>query len=379
MMEKMINALCTISAYERIKAYSADPNKKVFIRGAGKNGKIIAAEMKRLGIRIDAFIDKKAASENLVIEGIPTVTPEMVYASPTDSYYVIVSVASAADYMAIQDEMQAHGLKALEDFVDFGISSDRVARSRPLDIARTTPPPPNTIPAPLFNDYTMNGEIPVLYKYFQDDISEPNQGICNTAERYEKVFRGLENKTFKYYGTAQNYFYKAFESYSLKGKTVMIWGLQGCNCEAMALWQGAERVYVIDYNKPVCEHGQITVMNHEELGESGIKADVAISYSSFEHDGLGRYGDPLNPNGDLQAMQAAYNYLKDGGFLWLGVPCGLDCLVWNAHRIYGEKRLTLLLKGWETKDVFEQKPSQGLPLGEYTQPLMILRKQPAFI
>ena len=29
---------------------------------------------------------------------------------------------------------------------------------------------------------------------------------------------------------------------------------------------------------------------------------LALSISSFEHDGLGRYGDPLNPEGDLAAM-----------------------------------------------------------------------------
>ena len=33
--------------------------------------------------------------------------------------------------------------------------------------------------------------------------------------------------------------------------------------------------------------------------------DVALSISSFDHDGLGRYGDPLEPDNDLRAMRVA--------------------------------------------------------------------------
>jgi Caenorhabditis protein of unknown function, DUF268 len=31
--------------------------------------------------------------------------------------------------------------------------------------------------------------------------------------------------------------------------------------------------------------------------------DAGFSISSFEHDGLGMYGDPLDPDGDLKAMR----------------------------------------------------------------------------
>jgi len=234
------------------------------------------------------------------------------------------------------------------------------------------PPPPSTIPEHLYNDFTMNDQIPVLYWYFDE---RNDSKVHNSAEDYKKAFENLKNRTFGYYDKDINSFYAVFERYSLKGKSVLIWGLAGLNCEAMAIWQGAEHVYVVDYNKPICEHNKITVMNHEELIKSGIKTDVAISFSSFEHDGLGRYGDPLNPNGDLEAMQTAKNFLKDDGYMLFGVPQGKDCLVWNAHRIYGEIRLPLLLKGWKTEAVFEQESSVGQPLGTYhIQPLLVLRK-----
>lgn len=31
--------------------------------------------------------------------------------------------------------------------------------------------------------------------------------------------------------------------------------------------------------------------------------DAVVSMSSLDHDGLGRYGDPINPNADLESMQ----------------------------------------------------------------------------
>ena len=261
------------------------------------------------------------------------------------------------------------GFRAIRPIIYSVITQNCIDLTQPSNI----PPSSNTIPKELFSDYTMNGQIPVLYWYLKEGTS--GNKIYNSAKNYEKSFQRLENRTFQYYGDDILSFYKLFEKYSFKGKSVLIWGLAGLNCEAMALWQGAEQVYVVDYNKPICEHEKITVMNHDELAKSGVKTDIAISFSSFEHDGLGRYGDPLNPSGDLDAMQTARSFLKDDGFMLLGVPQGEDCLVWNAHRIYGEKRLPLLLKGWNVEDVFEQESPLDKPLGTYTvQPLMVLRK-----
>jgi hypothetical protein len=239
--------------------------------------------------------------------------------------------------------------------------------------------PPNTIPVELISAYTQDGNIPILYWYFNDSDSFGNN-VNNNRMTYIKAFIALKTKIFRYYGKDMQSFYQAFKKYSFQDKTVLIWGLTGCNCDAMALWQGANKVFVVDYNSPICKHRKITVLSHQQLAEQNIKTDIAISFSSFEHDGLGRYGDSLNPNGDIKAMQEARKYLKDDGLLFLGVPQGPDCIVWNAHRIYGKKRLPLLLDGWETLDMFLPKlltrdDIQKFPLGKYdVQPLLVLRK-----
>jgi hypothetical protein len=237
--------------------------------------------------------------------------------------------------------------------------------------------PIKTIPIELFEKFTMQGKIPVQYWYFNNIRNTP---VCNTKENYAVATEALDNKAFKYYDGAMPQFYDAFAKYSLRNKTVLIWGLAGCNCEAMAVWQQARHVYVVDYNKPICNHEKITVLSHEDLREKQIQFDCAISFSSFEHDGLGRYGDPISPFGDLEAMSCARQMLRDDGLLFLGVPLGKDALVWNAHRIYGQERLPLLLKGWRCLDVFSSYAGSDLfneKIGNHEQPLLILQKTKA--
>lgn len=216
------------------------------------------------------------------------------------------------------------------------------------------PPPPSSPPGELVQQYSMNGKIPIHY-FYQNDAPQGRQDRLRiTRNNYEDVFSQFEKKTFIYYGDSMPFFYEAAEKYPLSGKTVIIYGLASVNCEAFAVWKNAGRVVVVDYNLPICEHERIEVISHAELARSDLRADVAISFSSFEHDGLGRYGDPLSPDGDLAAMQTAREHLRPGGLLYLGVPLGKDAVVWNIHRVYGRQRLPLLLllKGWDCLAVY---------------------------
>ena len=44
------------------------------------------------------------------------------------------------------------------------------------------------------------------------------------------------------------------------------------------------------------------------------------------------------------------NILKKGGKLFLSIPIGFDKLVWNLHRIYGEKRFPILIEEFKLID-----------------------------
>jgi hypothetical protein len=58
-----------------------------------------------------------------------------------------------------------------------------------------------------------------------------------------------------------------------------------------------------------------------------------------EHVGLGRYGDSLNPAGDLKAMTELQRVIAPGGSLLLVVPVGKPKIMFNAHRIYSYEQI----------------------------------------
>ncbi len=53
-----------------------------------------------------------------------------------------------------------------------------------------------------------------------------------------------------------------------------------------------------------------------------------------EHVGLGRYGDAIDPEGDLRAMMELKRVVAPGGSLLFVVPVGQPRIEFNAHRIY---------------------------------------------
>jgi SAM-dependent methyltransferase len=58
-----------------------------------------------------------------------------------------------------------------------------------------------------------------------------------------------------------------------------------------------------------------------------------------EHVGLGRYGDPLDPNGDLKAMRELQRVVAPSGSLLFVTPVGQPRIRFNAHRIYAYEQI----------------------------------------
>ena len=115
---------------------------------------------------------------------------------------------------------------------------------------------------------------------------------------------------------------------------------------------GATSITTVDYNKPFLERKLramgLSVMAWHDLSgvyASGRRFDLLVSFSGIEHDGLGRYGDPVNPYGDLAAMRELRALLAVRGKLLLGIPvANQDDIYYPNHRIYGPVRLPWLLK-----------------------------------
>lgn len=233
--------------------------------------------------------------------------------------------------------------------------------------------PPATIPAELHSQFTMNGNIPVSYWYFDDSVSN-GEPIKYTYHEVEALKAKASRRENNYYGSTDSYLYSALDRSSsrIRGKQIGIIGSVTPWYEAIVLAYGGHPVS-IDYNKIISDHPEIKALTVQEYDKDPILFDAIISISSIEHDGLGRYGDPINPNGDLEAMQKLKKMLKPNGLLFLAVPIGQDYLFWNAHRVYGKKRLPLLINGWNLIKTFGFKKSQ---LDQYTsgdnQPVFVL-------
>lgn len=70
----------------------------------------------------------------------------------------------------------------------------------------------------------------------------------------------------------------------------------------------------------------------------------------LEHVGLGRYGDPLDPEGDRKAAGELRRVLSPGGTLLAAVPVGKSRIQFNAHRIYSFDQVSDLFAGLKLED-----------------------------
>lgn len=71
---------------------------------------------------------------------------------------------------------------------------------------------------------------------------------------------------------------------------------------------------------------------------------------TVEHIGLGRYGDPLDPAGDVKAMKELQRVLAPGGNLLFVVPVGREKIMFNAHRIYSYRTIINQFSQLELKE-----------------------------
>ncbi len=64
-----------------------------------------------------------------------------------------------------------------------------------------------------------------------------------------------------------------------------------------------------------------------------------------EHVGLGRYGDPLDPEGTKKACAELARVLSKKGNLYFSLPVGKPRLCFNAHRIHSPKQILRYFEG----------------------------------
>ena len=69
-----------------------------------------------------------------------------------------------------------------------------------------------------------------------------------------------------------------------------------------------------------------------QISDNSIKSISALC--SIEHFGLGRYGDPVDPEACFKCFDNIQKKLQVGGQLFLSLPVGKERVEFNAHRVF---------------------------------------------
>jgi hypothetical protein len=191
-----------------------------------------------------------------------------------------------------------------------------------------------------------------------------------------------ENISPTVYPNATSHILKSIKNYPVNNKEVCTVGSISPWVESILLYSGAivDVVDVIDYNPPVLEN-----INNPRLHviTNVIKQyDCIVSYSSIEHSGLGRYGDDIDPDGDIKTMNFFHSILKPNGLLFLAVPLGEKTrLEWNHHRIYGPSRFEKLTQKFKLINLYGNQSTSNIYnyfVGEnnwQNQPVCVFQKK----
>lgn len=94
-----------------------------------------------------------------------------------------------------------------------------------------------------------------------------------------------------------------------------------------------------------CKRGDLTALPFPNNSVECISCMHTI-----EHIGLGRYGDKIDPDGDIKAVRELVRVVKSGGSLIFVAPVGKSKIAYNAHRIYSYEQVIELFKGMELKE-----------------------------
>ncbi|KAI1709435.1 hypothetical protein DdX_11222 [Ditylenchus destructor] len=219
-------------------------------------------------------------------------------------------------------------------------------------------------------EYTLNGYTTmsecIMNEHFNNEPSYVEQLSIKTMwskGHIDSEVRKAKTKKFSKYSYKDSLaVYYATKFHSIKGMNGAVIGSQTPWVEVLCLANGAESLITVDYQKLHITHPQIAFIHAMDVVKNrevyNDKFDFIVSFSSIEHSGLGRYGDPIDPFGDIKEMQKIRCMLKPGGLFFLGLPVGQDNVGWNCHRTYGRIRLAMMTAGFEIINVFymNEKP-----------------------
>lgn len=217
---------------------------------------------------------------------------------------------------------------------------------------------PKVIPEDLLDDFTMGNRTPVRYTYFDQQYLGKDALVPVWSRELIENWISLakQGMLIGNYGIDETNALRDGLKHAptIQNGRVLVIGSENPWVEACCLEAGATEVVTLEYGRIISNHSQVKTIVPSEfrlayLNNSLGLFDAVVTFSSVEHSGLGRYGDTLNPWGDLIAVARGWCVTKDHGSLTIGVPYKYDqeYIEFNAHRWYGKIRYPYLCTNWK--------------------------------
>ena len=226
------------------------------------------------------------------------------------------------------------------------------------------------------NKFTMQGTA-LYYQAYQSDIKAWNEPLVITADDIRKGINSANEQKTAYWPDADEHLYALLQDDIDISRNII--GIYGCRHDlwyaCVALAHGAKGVVIISPRTIICEDERIVCTKPEELKEGF--ADYAMSICEMQAEGLGRFGEDMRHDGDVAAMGVCHKILKKNGRLFLSLPCGRDMVRWNKGRVYGKRRLKVMMEDWSLRGTigWDAKLAKAITYHEDFTPLFILEKQ----
>ncbi|EFO83098.1 hypothetical protein CRE_12971 [Caenorhabditis remanei] len=230
--------------------------------------------------------------------------------------------------------------------------------------------PPKTIPWYRNDKNSKQGEKPRNWDKLSEMITWPKKKLGGLA-----------------YGTDGVSMYNAMKFHRLDEKNGVVIGSMQPWVEISALVNGAAKVLTVEYNdldiQEEFKNRMSSILPIELVKHWQAYARKSIPKCNIPVQ-IRKYGDPIDPIGDIREVLKIKCMLKQGGLLFIDFPLGTDAIYYNAHRTYGPIRLAMLFSGFEILGTFtgnsempETLTSERLQSEDnfkYNQNTIVLRK-----
>lgn len=168
-------------------------------------------------------------------------------------------------------------------------------------------------------------------------------GIARIVDFYPCLFDRTSRS-----GIDTHYFYQSLWAF----KKILAAGARahvdvGSQVSFIGLLSASTRVVFLDIRPLV-----IRIPNYYGLAGSitslpfrDASVDSLSSLHVIEHIGLGRYGDPIDPNGSIKAAREIVRVLAPRGRAYISVPIGRSRVQFNGQRVFSVADALALFKG----------------------------------